>query len=239
MAVSVLIGIPCRETAPSSAFYDCLDKLERPAGAVVYQARTGVIPGCRNRICREALKVGAEWVWMLDDDQLFAPEALNALLAHSLDVVIGLTLRRKSPFMPLIYDALPDGQVYQKYLNPGDGGVIEIGGAGMGGCLIRRAVLEAMADPWFTFVTTVEHPDDYCEDFPFYQSVRDAGFKVHCDLDVNFGHTVTSIVWPVRNPDGQWLTVLAEDQPFIAMPQPVSPLAVVPVKRPERKLVLA
>jgi hypothetical protein len=221
----VLIGYPCREYLPCSAFNDSLANLETFPGVLpIFQARTGVLPGQRNRICREAQRVGADWVWMLDDDQLFAPDTLKKLLAHNVDAVIGIALRRKPPFAPLLYDRIDsDGGAHQFYLKPYHSGLIPIAGAGLGSLLIRREVLDAIGDPWFTFERSRLNDDDYAEDFPFYQKLREAGFQLHADLNVRILHSFSAFISAQRGKDGQWMTVMSEEQPFAAMPPAEDP----------------
>jgi hypothetical protein len=218
MPPSVLIGIPCRESAPSSAFYNCLMQVERPPGTAIFQARTGSLAGCRNRICREAIRAGAEWVWQLDDDQLFPPDTLLRLLAHQKDAVIGLTLSRKHPFAPLAFQAArADGGFEQLFLDDGLTGLVPITAAGLGGLLLRTSVLEWITDPYFVMTQAAAAPDAYAEDFPFYRRLAAAGVQLYLDLDTPFGHTVSSVVWPVCE-QGTWMTVLSEDAPFAALP---------------------
>lgn len=231
---SVLIGYATRDYSPCPAFYDCLAKLETlPKTLVPFQSRTGVLPGQRNRICREAQRLGVDWVWMLDDDQLFDPLALKKLISHGLDAVIGLSLRRKPPFAPLIFDRLDaDGNAHQYYLKKHENGVIPIAGAGMGSLLIRRSVLDAMGDPWFQFERSIGNYDDYAEDFPFYRKLRETGTQLHCDLNVRLGHAFTSYLWPTRDKDGNWQTTMADDQPFATFPSAQDPS---PIVIPDRR----
>jgi hypothetical protein len=48
----------------------------------------------------------------------------------------------------------------------------------------------------------------WCDDIGFFHRVREAGFKVYCDLSVCVGHIASCIVTPVYNePDGKWYTM--------------------------------
>lgn len=226
----VLIGIPTRgEGSPSPFFWQCVCDLRPIPGVQVlppFVASSGVIPGTRNQICRKALEVGADYVWMLDDDQPFAPDDLAKLLAHDKDIVVPLSLRRGKPFAPLIYDRIDEqGGAHQHYLTPFESGLIPVAGAGLAGVLIKRTVLDALGDPWFAFERSHYNGDDYAEDFPFYRRVAEAGFTVYCDLDVRFGHRITAYVWPVKQ-NGVWMTAMADDAPFAFAPQPQSPLTI-------------
>ena len=90
---------------------------------------------------------------------------------------------------------------------------------------------------WFEFQHPPTNFDDYAEDFPFYKALAASGVQLYCDLDVRFGHQITSVAYIVRQ-QGQWVTVLADHEPFVAIPQPVHPLGVGQAS-PTKKLVLA
>ena len=238
MSVKVLIGIPRRESAPSTSFYDCLAALETVPGTCIGKAgRTGVLPGARNRIVREAREMDAEFVWWLDDDALFAPDALVKLLAHDVDVVTGLHLKRKPPFAPYLYDWIDaESGAHQYWLQRGDHGLRAMpgGGAGMNGLLIRRSVLDAMGDPWFTFERLPGNNDDYAEDFPFYRRIAEMGVTFHVAFNVRFGHEFRCGLWPTKNKDGNWETVMADDAPFLGMPAAAPAPGQIIIPRPER-----
>lgn len=241
MGLRVLIGIPCAVSGGYRPFEVALAALlhNRPDTEVFY-AMGGVLPGARNRIVREAIKRDAEYVWFLDDDQPFHPGSpgrpsdLDALLAHELDAVIPLSPRRGAPFLPLLYSHIPEPWIaHQKFLTSADQGVIRVAAAGMAGLLIKTSVLQAMgSDGWFEFIHPPDDFDNYSEDLPFYYHLQKTGVQLHCDLEVRFGHATTSLVYIIRQ-GSQWITVLADKEPFCGFPQPVHPLA---LEQPQRKV---
>jgi hypothetical protein len=66
--------------------------------------------------------------------------------------------------------------------------------------LVRRPVLEAMADPWFE--TGRISSQEIGEDVYFCDKARDAGFRLWLDLGAKLGHLTTATVWPVDTGDG-------------------------------------
>ena len=243
----VLIGIPCPVQGGFRPFDINVQQLMlRRADTQVFYAMGGVLPGARNRIVREALNVNAEYIWFLDDDQPFFagdpadPSRVNdldALLAHGLDAVVPLSARRGAPFLPLIYDRIhEDGWIAaQRFLDPSDHGVIPIAAAGFAGLLIKTACLRAMGtDGWFEFTHPPDDFDNYSEDLPFYRRLQASGVQLYCDLEVRFGHAVTSVAYILRQ-QGQWVTVLADKDPFVAFPQPIHPLSVPRQAQPPRQ----
>jgi hypothetical protein len=221
----ILIGIPCLMEGGYRPFDICLHQLVAARTDVsVFFAMGGVLPGARNRIVREAIRQDVEYVWMLDADQPFAPTDLDKLLAHNVDAVVPLSSHRGSPFLPLLFDEFDaDDVARQHYLKAHEHGLIKVAAAGLAGLLIKTSALKAMGtDGWFEFTHPAWNADDYAEDFPFYRKLAAAGFQLCCDVDVRFGHAVTSTVYIVKQ-DGQWMTILADAEPFVGFPQPVDP----------------
>lgn len=249
-APQVLIGIPCHMAGGFRPFEIALQRLmEGRHNTHVFYSMTGVLPGARNRIVREAYRIGAEYIWFLDDDQPFfsgdptRPSDLDALLAHKLDAVIPLSCRRGAPFLPLLYDFIHnDGWIAsQHYLLPEDYGLVPVAASGFAGLLIKTDVFTRMGkDGWFEFTHPPDDFDNYSEDFPFYRKLEKAGVQLYCDLEVRFGHAIQCVAWIVRQ-DGKWVTALADHEPFVMFPQPMHPLGIETVRkqRPSKRLVLA
>ncbi len=241
--IKVLIGIPCHLNGGFQPFEQAVNDLVRSRKDVkVFRAVGGVIPGARNRIVREALRVKAEYIWFLDGDQPFFVSApavpdrpcdLDALLAHNVDAVIPLSPRSGSPFLPLIYSQIQDDGTYaaQRYLDVDDHGLIRIAAAGMAGLLIRTECFKKMGlDGWFDFRHPVDNADNYNEDLGFYKRLQNMGVQLYCDTNVRFGHAVTLIAYIVSQ-QGQWVTVLADKEPIIAFAQPTHPLGIEAMRR--------
>jgi SAM-dependent methyltransferase len=248
--IKVLIGIPCHMNSGFQPFEVALDHLIVGRTDVkVFRAMGSVVPGARNRIVREALRLGTEYIWFLDADQPFFPgdpgqpdrlNDLDALMAHGVDAVIPLSSRSGSPYLPLLYSQIQDDGTYaaQRYLDVDDHGLIRIAAAGMAGLLIRTEILLKMGlDGWFEFKHPVDNADDYNEDLSFYKRLQNMGIQLYCDLNVRFGHAITLVSYIVRQ-QGQWMTVLADKEPVVAFPQPVHPLGLAAQRRQNQTPVL-
>ena len=61
-----------------------------------FWSMTGVLPGARNRGIREAFRLGADYLWWLDDDQPFQPTDLEALFARQVSRTERLSAFRKT-----------------------------------------------------------------------------------------------------------------------------------------------
>lgn len=230
---TVLVAVPCQLQSGYRPFDVILAQFlhqsrqePRLAEVEVCYGMTGVVAGARNRLVREALSRGVDYVWWLDDDQPFALGDFDKLFAHQLDAVVPLSPRRGAPFLPLIYDSVSgDWTARQHFLADHESGLIPVAGAGMAGLLIRTECFRAIGeDGWFELVHPPTNFDDYAEDFNFYKKLAAAGVQLYCDLDVRFGHAVTSVAYLVKQ-QGQWVTVLADTEPFVAFPQVKDPHA--------------
>src|SRR2546429_120520 len=98
-----MVAVTAAETARYTEFWDSLLQIATPNDTVVRVARGGSVAENRNGLTALALEMGAEWIWYVDDDQIFAPDTLPRLLAHDLDVVSGLYVSREFPFKPQAY----------------------------------------------------------------------------------------------------------------------------------------
>ena len=202
--VTGVIGVSSPESARYSAFYDELTQVDRPPDTVVSHAIGLYINENRNHLAEHALELGADWVWYVDDDHCFRPDTLNRLLAHDVDIVSGLYLRRVAPFLPVIYDKEDEtGDVVKYALTPGDTGLKEIVAAGAGCLLVKTCVLRALGAPYWRFN---QRPDGEMigEDIDFCQRARAKGFKVYCDMDTAIGHLTTMVLYPHQVEPGQW-----------------------------------
>lgn len=158
----------------------------KPDGTRLIWTESSDIVGNCNTICRN---YRGEWVWFLGDDHVFDPDILIRLLARDVDVVVPLCLKRTPPYDPVVYGGQNDQGEYFVADLPGTG-LAEVYACGSAGMLVRGHVLDAIDDPWF------ESHGGLNEDLTFCAKVRDAGFPIFCDVDVQIGHLNTYTVWP-------------------------------------------
>lgn len=143
----------------------------------------------------------AEWVFIMDDDHFFPPETLLRLLDRNVDIVVPLYTQRQPPFYPCAWKAeCDDGrfEIVRWEDLEGKSGLLPVISAGKAGVLIRKHVIEKLADPWF------ERQGLIGEDHFFFKKAREAGFGVYVDLDNALEHFTPMKVRPHRNALGQW-----------------------------------
>jgi len=152
-----------------------------------------------------------EWAWIMGDDHEFDSTTLLRLLDHELDIVVPLVVRRQPPFIPVLFkepeNDTPIGQFppYHWHQLP-VGGLMEVYTAGSAGMLIRRHVLETIADPWFELGKMGTELTN--EDTHWCQKVQRAGFKIYADLDTTLDHWTPISLRPVKTDSGVWTVAL-------------------------------
>ena len=165
-----------------------------------------------------------DWVWIMGDDHILPPDTLVRLLAHDVDVVVPVCVRRTPPFIPVIFHEPLPGDPKWKFPPwkwsqlPKEGGLHRIYAAGSAGMLIRRHVLEKIGDPWFE--GGQQDSQQLNEDSYFCTKLAHAGIMLHVDLDTWIGHVTPSVLWPAKHPDGQWTVEIKYDR-YMTMQLPL------------------
>lgn len=145
-----------------------------------------------------------EWVWVMGDDHTFDPDTLLRLLDREKDVIAPLCLNRAPPMDPTIIEQhhQPNGRM--KYLEDLPlAGLYKLGETetcGDAGLLIRRPVLEKIGYPWYDKRQSGSLASD---DQAFVLRIKEAGYDVWIDLDVQLGHMSPVVFVPVRK-NGRW-----------------------------------
>lgn len=160
-----------------------------PDAEIVWAITNDIADG-RNQIARD---MKGDWLWFIDPDMVFAPETIERLLAHQVDAVQVLCLKRHPPHEPVLWDVTPNHVSISPVGRPR---LVEVQSLGAGGTLYRRRCFEAVSDPWFEGVLGLE-------DTNFAQKLRAAGVPLYVDLATRVGHVTPMIVWP-HYVDGQW-----------------------------------
>ena len=193
------IVIACGDLARYTGFQMSLMNLVRPPGTAIMWITGANIA----RQLNEGLQaIHGEWVWRMDDDHVFASDALLRLLARDVDLVAPLVTQRKRPFQTIVYQEQTASGSYIPWpmeTLPASGLLPVVAGPGSG-MLVRKHVLDAVGFPWFEVGQL--RTDDLSEDLHFYGKARHHGFQPYIDLDVLLGHLMPIVVWPQHTPQG-------------------------------------
>jgi hypothetical protein len=175
-----------------------------PEGTTITGRIGSDIAGARNEVIRDSLETDvSQWVWFIDDDHTFPHEIVMKLLAHEVDVVTPLVLRRQSPFLPV---ATVDDNFLDLSANWNPDDLVKVQFVGSSGMLIRRKVLEALDPPWFDLGYD-EEGRRVSEDVNFCKRAAEAGFGIYVDMAVTMSHMTTAAVRPVWDEEhNEWMT---------------------------------
>jgi GT2 family glycosyltransferase len=191
-----LIAVPTSQSSRYSEFWESLFQLEKPEGTIVRVGKGPSVALNRNGLTSTMLELGLDWIFYVDDDQIFQPDTLMKLLADNKPVVSGAYCAKHHPFPPHVYWQNENGTVVPRSVK-GESGLLSVGSVGAGALLVKREVIESMDCPWWTLGQI--HKDKWGDDVDFCRRVHKAGFEIWIDLDVQVGHKLNGTVWPTKN----------------------------------------
>lgn len=180
-------------------------KSEQPvvSGLMPVQFRPVGIADVRNEAVHAFLAGDGEWLWFVDTDMGFRPDALRGLLA-SADAgerpVVGAlcysVLAREPDDMggyaarvvPTLYGWADDAKVFTEREGPVPSGVLRVAGTGAACLLVHRSALERVGDgAWFDPIIDGSGTR-VSEDLSFCWRLLSAGIPVHVDTSVPTNH---------------------------------------------------
>lgn len=173
-----------------------------------YPMRCGTdgLVGARNEVVRQFLAHDAEWLFWIDTDMGFAPDAVDQLLAvaHPTErpIVGGLCFINKElgqdgmgGFVceprPTIFDWVlvgPEQHGFTPRLWYPPASLVECGATGSACVLIHRSVLEHIGEDWYSKLVNPETGKAMSEDISFCVRAKLAGFPVHVHTGVRTTH---------------------------------------------------
>jgi glycosyltransferase involved in cell wall biosynthesis len=172
-------------------FAKCLAALaQRHPHAKLLHMISNDVADARNSAVMQA---EGDWLWFIDTDMVFAPETLERLIAHDVDIVQVLCCMRHPPHEPVLWEYTAQ----QRNSAPvGFPRLVEVQSLGAGGTLYRKRVFETLTGPWFEGVIGTE--DTYLA-----AKAKAAGLKLFVDMATPVGHITPVIVWPMFV-NGDW-----------------------------------
>lgn len=153
----------------------------------------------RNRIGAHALSGGYDYLLFVDADVMPPPDALANLLEHDADVCTGWYVNRhaadgrrtclaglEKPWKWYDADDLRAKRESGVY-------TLRVNGGGLGCCLVRTSVFDALKFPWFVwedvrFDRDTGEVSSRGEDVGFFVKLEQAGIPVYADTRVECGH---------------------------------------------------
>lgn len=145
----------------------------------------------REVICTEAVKAGADYVLMLDDDMIVPIDWFEKLIRHEVDICAAFAVTRNKPFWPVIYQkeegidkASGRPFAYNRNLrNYPRNKLVECDAVGFGGVLIKVDILKKLSAPYFCLTSPNGEDINFC-----YRAKEEVGARIFMDTSVKLGH---------------------------------------------------
>lgn len=179
------IGIPCNHTHVPAPFFDSFIQMERP-DFIYIPAKNGPVDEMRNYIVARAIQSGCTHLLMMDTDQIYPKNTIEALFSNNVDVCHARVYRRYPPFDALMFELLDKGR-YIERTDYDEGDIVEVDACGTGCVLYDIKVFETIKAPWFEFVRDADG-DRVGEDVNFCKKLKEKGYKIWVDTSVNVKH---------------------------------------------------
>lgn len=202
----VVIGIPCYQNAPAETLTDYMRfayylgrRYQEYDFFLAIRSKQEQFRA-RNAIVEVALKVGADYLLMLDDDQVVdwedssGPtnrfEFLRVLIRHleqdpSRGIVGALYYHRGGSCRPVVMREGDDGGFYYLRDDEIKGTLQEVAVAGGGAICINTKIFDKIPSPWF------EAELQFGTDVQICSKSRKAGFSVWVDTSQVLGHVLS------------------------------------------------
>jgi len=138
----------------------------------------------RNYIATQAVNNKSDYLFFVDDDQVFPPDTLDKLLAHNKDVVGGVYMtkyEKQEPVIEYLDDKRPQG-------------LFKVKAIGTGCLLIKTDVFKKIPQNyknnqgWFNYIWHDNGMVKMSHDWLFCKNARENGIDVYADSTLDIKH---------------------------------------------------
>ena len=194
--MKTLIAVPSMDQVPA-LFAQSLASLNRVEECAVAFEIGSLVYTSRNNLAKKAIEYGADYVFWLDSDMVFNPDALEqmhkTMKEKNLDILTGLYFRRVEPYTPVVFDKLEMTEQGCEWTDfeeiPNE--LFEVGGCGFG-CVLMKT--ELFVDVFVKHGAFFDPFKGVGEDLSFCWRVRDCGYKIYCDPSIPLGHVGNQMI---------------------------------------------
>ena len=180
----ILICVPCMDQV-ASGFAQSLAMLQKGGNETAIMFECGsLIYDSRNKLAKQAIKMGADYTMWFDSDMIFQPDTMIRLLEHNAPIVSGAYFRRSPPYHLVAFDKCDTKNREWSDL-PLPTETVKCGGVGFGCVLVRTDVLFEVAAKYQTWF---EPMNGFGEDLSFCWRARQCGFDILLDPSITCGH---------------------------------------------------
>jgi GT2 family glycosyltransferase len=173
-------------------FAQSLATLTKVGACIVAFQCGSLVYTSRENLAAEAVRRGADYVFWLDSDMMFAPDTLQRLMddiekAGDGVIMSGLYYRRVAPFAPTVFETLDikDSRSHWTDFKEIPNEIFEVQGVGFGCILAPTEVFIDVSEKFGSMFTPL------CgvgEDLSFCWRARQCGWKILCDPTIELGH---------------------------------------------------
>lgn len=187
--MKTMVAVPCMDQVPAR-FAHSLAALQRVGDTSVAFQIGSLIYTSRNELARRAVEDEADYVFWLDSDMVFEPDALQKLMKHieaGKDMVTGLYFRRVPPFSPVLFrhlDINEERAIWSEFETIPDE-LFKVEGCGFGCVLMRTEIFMDVASRFGDMFGPL---NGVGEDLSFCWRAKQCGFEIWCDPSVEMGH---------------------------------------------------
>lgn len=201
----VCVGIPLKGHTPPESYHDRVAMAYYMGGREIEQKNEKLVPRyefvwlsageifvpyAREQLATHALKMGADYLFMVDDDMMCPADLFYKIVRHDVDIVAPLAFTRNPPHRPVMFSTIEgfDPVTRRSYYinntvhNYPKNKLVECDAVGFGAVLIKMDVFRKIGTPYFMGSMGCG------EDIHFCVQAKKAGFRVFMDTSVKLGH---------------------------------------------------
>lgn len=180
----ILICVPSMDMV-AAGFAQSLAMLQKGGNETAIMFQVGsLIYEARNKLTKQAIKMGADWTMWFDSDMIFQPDTMIKLLEHNAPIVSGAYFRRSPPYHLVAFDECDTkNRKWTDLKLPTE--TVKCGGVGFGCVLVKTDVLFDVAAK---FQTWFEPMNGFGEDLSFCWRARECGYDILLDPSITCGH---------------------------------------------------
>lgn len=206
------IGLATSSSIREPMFYYSLHAMKVPHGTRIAGQDSAYLHENRNAIVRQTLKSNAEWLFFVDDDNVFPSDTLMRLLAHDRPIIGSVYVNKQYPWIPHVYrytEGTPEQPILFRNIPLAElpvNQVVAVDGLATSGMLIRREVLERLGDRAFRI-------DELGDDLGFCHRAKLAGFELAVDTGSILQHVGRIPLAPHYNEEEKRWVITAQVSP--------------------------
>lgn len=185
----ILLAMPTTGNIPIQTVSSILSTVEK--GKVnLLMMENSLVYDAREKMAREAVEQGYDYILFADSDMIFDSEDLKKLLAHNVGICSGLYVKRNGSGENVAYSKIITRRRFpwrepKLIVDTSTSGFGRVAACGFGFCLIKCSVVKCMLK---YYKSLFEPYKGLGEDAAFCHRARQVGFYTFIDRDVKLGH---------------------------------------------------